>query len=524
MLNNPLPRRRQKSFWVIISVLFFVLLRIVWVVYPYFQAAPPIVISKATTFITEPLDKEGLPDYFEFIRQQKRIGVTPENNAVVLLAPITNLHFLDSKSRQYFFAELEIDAPLAKTKRFEELPKEWDEKLQEVSGQPWATSDFPELARWLDEQQTALDVALAASRRSHFYSPMLGDSKVPNAPPELMSVLLFMESQSRDLAKALCVRAMRHLGQNKKTAAITNLLAAAKLARLLNQKGNLVTCTVGYECDVLAMKALRTVLTSTPMKSDEAKLLLLELQQLSDWSDTATTASKQYDRMMILDVVINMKRYGLGSMEQVAGEEISFLDFITINYNVVLRDVNHWYDRLDAAAAQKDLQRRKRSLLSITEDLQQLGAQVAVNKELMSGYSKDLQKRSQLISGILACLLLPDISLALDAQDQAQTELELTRLAAALAVYRTEQSEYPGQLIDLVPGILKKLPLDLYSSKSFFYQRKDDGGYLLYSVYENEIDDLGTSMTGLINKGEWVDEASEEEDGNEEEAAEVITE
>jgi len=58
----------------------------------------------------------------------------------------------------------------------------------------------------------------------------------------------------------------------------------------------------------------------------------------------------------------------------------------------------------------------------------------------------------------------------------------------------------------LVPGVLPKLPIDLYSGKAFLYERKGDGGYLLYSLFENGIDDQGTDMSGEMEGGEWIDE------------------
>ena len=57
-----------------------------------FAAEPPaktkprvlVTISKATTYITEPLRSDGYPDYIAALNQRLSKGVTPENNAVVL--------------------------------------------------------------------------------------------------------------------------------------------------------------------------------------------------------------------------------------------------------------------------------------------------------------------------------------------------------------------------------------------------------------------------------------------------------
>ena len=53
------------------------------------------------------------------------------------------------------------------------------------------------------------------------------------------------------------------------------------------------------------------------------------------------------------------------------------------------------------------------------------------------------------------------------------------------------------------------MPIDLYSEKPFKYERKPDGGYLLYSVFTNGKDDRGTNRRGEIVDGEWVTKVSD---------------
>ena len=79
---------------------------------------------------------------------------------------------------------------------------------------------------------------------------------------------------------------------------------------------------------------------------------------------------------------------------------------------------------------------------------------------------------------------------------------ELTRTAAALSAYRAEHGNYPDSLDALVPTWFPAVPIDIYSDKPFLYARKGNG-YLLYSVFENGIDDGGTDISGDIVVGEW---------------------
>jgi RNA polymerase sigma factor (sigma-70 family) len=47
------------------------------------SASAKLIISRATTYITSPLDKDGLPDYNLVLKQYLMKGITPENNAAV---------------------------------------------------------------------------------------------------------------------------------------------------------------------------------------------------------------------------------------------------------------------------------------------------------------------------------------------------------------------------------------------------------------------------------------------------------
>jgi hypothetical protein len=75
-------------------------------------------------------------------------------------------------------------------------------------------------------------------------------------------------------------------------------------------------------------------------------------------------------------------------------------------------------------------------------------------------------------------------------QDRVNTDIELTRLAAALAVFRVEHGKYPATLNELVPGFVERLPVDHYNAKDFIYKPTNDG-YLLYSIGDNGIDEGG---------------------------------
>jgi len=101
----------------------------------------------------------------------------------------------------------------------------------------------------------------------------------------------------------------------------------------------------------------------------------------------------------------------------------------------------------------------------------------------------------------MLALFLPAVTAAIDAEDRANTTLDLERLAAALAVYRAEHGSFPEKLENLTPGVIATLPRELYNNKPFIYKRTPDG-YLLYSSGDNGNDDGGSNETQQVFEGQ----------------------
>ena len=81
-MSTPNPSTRKLNIrWIILGL---VLLLVGLFIFQLFGPNRRIIVSKETTFITEPLGEDGLPDYTAYIVKQSSEGVTPENNAAVL--------------------------------------------------------------------------------------------------------------------------------------------------------------------------------------------------------------------------------------------------------------------------------------------------------------------------------------------------------------------------------------------------------------------------------------------------------
>jgi hypothetical protein len=104
-----LPRKKPNILWWIGGIVTLVVL---WLLYQVFGPSPRIVVSKQTTYLTEPLDRRGLPDYEKYVLDRYRAGVTHENNAAApLLSAMWPAGANDEQAR-LIAAELGLDVTL----------------------------------------------------------------------------------------------------------------------------------------------------------------------------------------------------------------------------------------------------------------------------------------------------------------------------------------------------------------------------------------------------------------------------
>lgn len=144
----------------------------------------PIKISKETTYITKPLRKDGTVDYFTTLREQHKKGVTPENNAAVLLWQVFNPNEVDSKIASRFFKELEMPipskenylsiSPYSVSEGEDEKELARHEQLCDFAiSNPWKSKDFPELASWVKLREKQIKIIEEATKRPKFYYPII---------------------------------------------------------------------------------------------------------------------------------------------------------------------------------------------------------------------------------------------------------------------------------------------------------------------------------------------------------------
>lgn len=463
--------------------------------------------SRRTTYITEPLRADGSVDYLAALNQRCSQGVTPEDNASVLIWQAIGPGPQAEATRAAFFKAIEIAIPADKgdyfvpfarfarhqyetegrgdvsieeqTRREEEI----EDQLYSATTRAWAAEKFPLVAAWLQANEKPLALLIEATRRSRRFDPLMVRHDVPG---QLLTVDLPMATESRSIASALVARAMLRLTNGQIEEAWQDLLAVHRLSRLVAQGEMMIEWLVGNAIKSQACAALRAILQIAELSPTQIECMLEDLDNLPPFPSVVDKLNLG-ERFTCLDSV-----YGVAS--QVSGRTASgeqpdptlqrafkFASGSRVDWDLVFTRINSWWDREIAACRQPDLPTRNAALDELHRELEDRTPQPDVVKQLVTTTFDSRRVVSECMADLLLALLLPAASAACGAEERGMVDFDLTKLAIALAGYRADHGTYPETLGHLVPGYLTKVPGDVFAGAPLHYQ-VNDRGYVLQSV------------------------------------------
>ncbi len=520
-----------------------------WVVGASYAKRP--TISRETTYITEPLRKDGYPDYVAVLNRQCSEGVTPENNSAVLFWKAVGPGSIYDQDRERYFRMLGVPPLPEKGDYFADLetylaqPKgdaEADNaKAQPKAGvnaydlvdpalkRPWSQEEFPVLAAWLAANEKPLALLAEASKRPRRYDPLVCGERTPLIAVSEPALDAF--HRPGDILGALVARAMQRLGQSEADEAWEDLLTCHRFARLVGQGPTGIDAIHAGSLDQKACAAEQVFLTHAHLTSAQVTKMREDLDRLPTMPSVADTLDVR-ERFEYLDNVLTASREGrsaLTGVEQAAAVTESLMaagergdaDNLTnvvkmlrpyaaqmdIDWELVLRTGNAWFDRFVEASRQPTQMARRAALCKLYEDFRKLKAAAADAATLEESLSADpAQAFSERAVQVMLISYLPAIEAEIVMADRTTMTFELTKLAFALAAYRADHGSFPAALSDLVPQYIREVPQDIYNVAEPHY-RQDGAGYLLYSVGPNRKDNGGR---GFENGGR--DEESAKKD------------
>jgi len=497
--------RKRRLFWIFAVVLVAAVLYGADLLFRLSRRPPSgplrITVSKETTHILGPVNKDGTVNYVAYLNAKHSKGVTKANNAAIPLIEIFGPDLLPedtgpeickilkielpSKGEKYFITlEDYLEKTLSKADANAWLEREEDPTIAKPT--PWKAEQYPAAAEWLKTNNDALDAMLIAMRRTEYYLPM-----VSSGTNECMAYISLPALQAcRNMGEALVARAMLKLDSGDTPGAWADLMAARHLARRIGSGCTLVENLVALAIEANACSASRAMAGSGKLTGAQARALLAEMQRLGPLPDIADNVD-QTERFFMLDIVMTLARAsrkenpdealrGLIPSEQLPGRT----NWGAVEWDKILVRMNPWYDSFAAAARQKTFKARTKALAAHDRRAEEFAAKVSKPRSFLQSILGRSGDPTETMGNVLITMFIPAISRAVVLRDRATAQGELSVVAMALAAYRAEKKAYPEKLSQLSPGYLKKVPDDLFIDKPFGYKRTGKG-YLLYSVGEN---------------------------------------
>ncbi len=475
-------KRRRKWWWFLAAVLLLpaglcIVSNVSWF-------SPEVVVSPETTYVTEPLAEDGLPDLVAAFNRRFGQGVTPENNAAAVLLPLLrpenaeqDAFWRELLSRLGVFPPPENMSRLIVWDEFLLLEPEARKITAPDPGQrpwahflkkPWRTQDAPALARWLEENQQVLQRAAQAVQRPRYFVPL-----VRKPGYFLIESSNQYTPQLRQLGTLLALRATWHLGRGDLEAAWQSLETAAVLGARASHEGTLLGWLAAMAIYRDALTAAETLVKHASWDEPTARRFLRRLEQLPR-PQTPWLRFTFGERLFLLDVFLQSAR---GRRLKLQEDQTKPLSLRNLDWNLALRIVNQAFDRFDAAM-------QLETYLQRDEKLDQLWLEYCQAAEswvplVLSPFSRRM--RSLWVTYQLLPLWISTAGGVNVSYTRMQQWHIVLRVALVLAAYRARHGRYPERLEELVPQWLAEVPPDLFSGRRLIYRREGDG-YVLYSV------------------------------------------
>jgi len=480
---------------------------------------PKFTISAATTHILGPVNADGTINYAAAFEARLGQGVTPANNAAILLLRALGPEYLPKEARAGVLKRLDMASLPAEGNYFVPFA-DWiaepgaDEDVAEARRElaeaqrnraltgPWSAKDLPRVAAWLKANEIPLAVAVAATKRPRYHLPGMYST------PRMFHRLSPRLATVRDLGRALVARAMLKLQRGQTRGACADLLAAHHLARLIGQDSTVIGCLVAYSMDRVANAAETALAASGRLTAAQARAHLADLQALSPLPSMRQVIDMA-ERWVLLDCVMVCIRNEdlqklLGGVVRVPAE-LRSLQSRQPDWDQVLRTVNHWYTRLAEVAGETNAARRHAAAEVYTKDFMAYWnpPQRGLWGTLWTGQRTQAGGYTERVARRLLRMLMPSMGWGAEYREQAAQHGLLAQVALALAVHKAERGAYPASLAALAPGILKAVPPDRFSGGPLRY-RREGGGYILYSLGVDLDDDGGREVSDGDDDGDIV--------------------
>ena len=473
-------------------------------------------VGKDTTYILGPLAADGTVDYVAALDKEASEGVTPKNNAYVLILEALGVDSIGMDIRAKTLVRLGFGrgkekfpdggpnvVPLRDFLKsqsvtdFKAIDRTTSDLSEKAAKCPWRKADFPLLADWLMTNEKPLAKLVEASCRLRFYFPAVS----PDKPGQSAMIYVMLPSlqQFMRVGEMFAARAMLRLSDGDLDGAWADLMADHRLGCLMCQSSLLITQMVGVYIRHQAFQGMRWVSSDNRLTAAQARKFLAELS-------VAAPDPKAFVRACRAE-----RYFGLSCIEGVmtSPDPSSELSAVTgvldekrdpkksprrinLDWDEAMRMVNPVYDKIVDAAAKSNWRQRLAALEEWEEEFvrSEKGTPKInpIQLEVERLFNPKLAGRH--LGELFRSILIPAVRMAAAQTAKRDEDWQLVQVALALAAHKAEKGKFPEKLADLSPAYIKAVPSDEFTGLPLKYSRTE-AGYLLYSVGPNRIDDGG---------------------------------
>ena len=441
-----LPKKRLGCLGRLAKYVVLFLLLLAAFVYWNFLRTPRLVISKETTYITEPLTSDGKRvDYFAALeREFYPPEMKTDNNGYRMI--IRALGKAEDDRYDLQGSKIELDTQARTAQVYEKLgldptikptmtcvesydflrdygtAKGLDRKqaftLEEKLWKPWTLDDLPMMKPWLEQVGPVLDLVSQAVRKPVYRFPLIrSDEKATFVEFTVLGEL----QRTRSFARILLARAYYRIGTGDIDGAIDDVITCARLGRHVERQGTMTTYLVGIATEGMATSVGVAANRESQPTQEQIKRLVDELDAIPPRPDIDRMwLAARYDTLATLQAVAvgDEPLAGLLSLGLNEQKRPGVATNFSVDWNIVMRRVNQFYDDLDKA----------RGLQS--------PARFALGDLLISS-------RSRRLSDFLGGLCLPTSQVVREASRHLDCRSNLRRITLAMLLYECEHGTLP---------------------------------------------------------------------------------
>jgi hypothetical protein len=465
---------------------------------------PPFPISRQTTYLTEPRSKEfyGI-NYAAVIEKQLDPGVPAEENGFRLLTETLGRSLFDTSKDEHWnrlCRYLDLSPDLEPKQTFvgfwnyvKTLPPEEKEIIEAPCNKdiapPWSEEAIPIVRRWLDDNDTALDLFVVAVRKPALYIPPMFDGI-------LISTILTNDYTLREMARNLRVRmryrlaigeidkawddvlTIYHLGEQHRRAVwiVVSSLVNNAIVETANRSAESVLTHSDWSADEIRRKIEEILPFQQPFRDDEI-VGILRNERFTALYSVTHIVNGTYD----VSVMANEKQpLALNSWERFKTR--STMRFLRMG--IIMVAMNRYFDEGEQRYFNDEPEPNDKRITP---------GMYGVLK--MFAWYGHFGWAPVLIGQVHIDLLGTPFEGWRTSFKTRQTNVSLLRLLFALEAYKRDNGgNYPEKLDDLQTRYLETIPLDPFSGEAFRYLA-EPSEVLLYSVGPNGIDEQGRNWS-----------------------------